>query len=39
MITMLGVDAWGVDWTGWVEIRVQGRTALRLPIAKYIVWC
>lgn len=39
MLKLLSVDEWGVDWTGWAEIRKSGQTALRFPIAKYIVWC
>lgn len=39
MMTFLGVDAWGVDWAGWAEIRKDGAPPLRFPIAKFIVWC
>lgn len=38
---LLGVDRWGVDWTGWAEISRPwaSRVPLRFPVAKYIVWC
>ena len=39
MRVILELDRWGVDWTGWAELRRPGRSALRFPIANYIVWC